>query len=184
MLPKIDEIDIRLLNALQTDSRRAIGEIAAEIGLSASPCYRRQRLLEEAGIIRQYVTLLDEDALGLSVSVFISIELESQDDQSIRAFEEAIVRLPEVMECYTMTGDTDYLVRVVIPDVKGYASFLKGRLDHLPGVRKIRSSFTLRRVIHKTALPLGQLISNPPRGTSPLSPGRPTPVARRRARPW
>lgn len=157
MSTKIDQIDIELLNALQADSRRAIGEIAAEIGLSASPCYRRQRLLEEAGIIRQYVTLLDQEAVGLKVSVYVSIELKSQDEDTVGAFEEAVSKLPEVMECYVMTGDTDYLMRVVAADVDAYQRLLRTRIGLLPGVRAIRSSFALRRVVHKTALPLDRL---------------------------
>lgn len=150
----LDRIDIKLLRALQNDASRTTAALADEIGLSQTPCYRRQKKLEESGIIKGYVSLLDQEKLGLKVSVFIEVELTSQNDQAISAFEEEIKRLPEVMECYVMTGDTDYLLRVVARDIGEYERFLKTKLGHVSAVRTIRSSFTLRRVVHKTALPL------------------------------
>jgi Lrp/AsnC family leucine-responsive transcriptional regulator len=151
---KLDEVDVKLLNALQNDAGRPAGEIAAEVGLTTSPFCRRQRLLEEAGIIRRYVTLLDQDKLGLKVSAFIAVELKSQDDETIDAFEEAIEQFPEVMECYVMTGDTDYLIRVVAADIEEYAHFLRRKLGRISAIRTIRSSLALRRVVQKTVLPL------------------------------
>lgn len=118
-----DQTDIRLLRALQNDSSRTTAALAEEIGLSSTPCYRRQRLLEESGIIRRYVSLLDRDKIGLKVSVFVEVELKSQDDDAISAFEEEVKRLPEVMECYLMTGDTDYLLRVVARDSANTSDF-------------------------------------------------------------
>jgi DNA-binding Lrp family transcriptional regulator len=100
------------------------------------------------------VSLLDQDKLGLKVSVFVEVELKSQDDDAISAFEEEVKLLPEVMECYLMTGDTDYLLRVVVRDIGQYERFLKTRLTRVTAVRTIRSSFALRRVVYKTALPL------------------------------
>lgn len=150
----LDRTDIKLLAALQNDASRTTAALAEEIGLSSTPCYRRQRLLEEGGIIRRYVSLLDQDKLGLKVSVFVEVELTSQDDDAISAFEEEVKRLPEVMECYLMTGDTDYLLRVVARDIGEYERFLKTKLTRVTAVRTIRSSFALRRVVYKTALPL------------------------------
>lgn len=150
----LDQIDIKLLNALQSDASRSTAALAEEIGLTNTPCYRRQKLLEESGIIRRYVSLLDQEKLGLRVSVFVEVELKSQDDDAISAFEEQVKRLPEVMECYLMTGDTDYLLRVVARDIGEYERFLKTKLTRVTAVRTIRSSFALRRVVYKTALPL------------------------------
>jgi Lrp/AsnC family leucine-responsive transcriptional regulator len=148
---ELDRIDFKLLNALQADARRPIAEIAAEIGLTTSPAYRRQRLLEEAGIIDKYVTLLDHDKLGLRVSVFVSVEVNALADED---FEAAVEKLPEVMECYLMTGETDYLIRVVAADIDHYQKFLTTHLMKIPAVRAVRTSLVLRRVIHKTALPV------------------------------
>ncbi len=150
----LDQIDIKLLKALQNDANRSTAALAEEIGLTSTPCYRRQKLLEESGIIRRYVSLLDQDKLGLRVSVFVEVELKSQDDDAISAFETEVKRLPEVMECYLMTGDTDYLLRVVARDIGEYERFLKTKLTRVTAVRTIRSSFALRRVVYKTALPL------------------------------
>jgi Lrp/AsnC family transcriptional regulator, leucine-responsive regulatory protein len=150
----LDHIDMKLLNALQNDASRSTAALAEEIGLTNTPCYRRQRLLEQNGIIRRYVSLLDQDKLGLKVSVFVEVELTSQDDDAISAFEDEVKRLPEVMECYLMTGDTDYLLRVVARDIGEYERFLKTKLTRVTAVRTIRSSFALRRVVYKTALPL------------------------------
>jgi DNA-binding Lrp family transcriptional regulator len=112
------------------------------------------RRLEEAGLISKYVALLDPLKLGLSVSVFIQIRLEKQVERALEVFEAAIGKYPEVMECYLMTGDADYLIRVVVPDVPALERFIVDELSKIPGVANIRSSFALKQVKYKTVLPI------------------------------
>jgi DNA-binding Lrp family transcriptional regulator len=111
--------------------------------------------LEESGIIRRYVTLLDPARIGLPVSIFISVTLERQVEQALERFEAGILKRPEVMECYLMTGDADYLLRVVTADLSAYERFLMDHLTRLPGVASIKSSFALKQVKYRTALPVG-----------------------------
>ena len=150
----LDEIDRRILHHLQENARISNVELARAVGLSPSPCSRRVRDLEEAGIVKEYVTLIDPAAANLPVSVFISVTLEKQVEQDLEVFESAVRDLPEVMECYLMTGDADYLLRVVIADLEAYKSFLMDHLTRIPGVANIRSSFTLKQVKYRTALPI------------------------------
>jgi DNA-binding Lrp family transcriptional regulator len=110
--------------------------------------------LQKAGIIRRYVALVDPEAVGLGVSVFISISLREQNTAALAEFERRIEACDEVMECYLMTGDADYLLRVVVPDIRALERFVLDRLSPIPGVEKIRSSFTLKQVRYKTELPL------------------------------
>ncbi len=151
---RLDRIDYAILDHLQRDARATSGELAEAAGLSASPAHRRQKLLEEAGIIRRYVALLDQDRVGLAVSVFVSVRLLAQTDEHLAAFETAIAELPEVMECYVMSGASDYLLRVVAPDLGAYEEFLRTRLTRIPGVRGVESAFALKRVVYRTNLPL------------------------------
>jgi Lrp/AsnC family leucine-responsive transcriptional regulator len=157
-LPNIplDDIDRRLLAAVQENGRLTATELAERVGLTVSPCLRRLRLLEEAGVIRGYAALLDQKKVGLPVSVFVSIKLERQSEEAMRAFEEAIRSWPEVLECYLMTGPRDYLLRVVAQDLADYERFVKGRLTRLAGIANIESSFALGQVKHTGALPLGR----------------------------
>ncbi|WP_038011793.1 Lrp/AsnC family transcriptional regulator [Thauera sp. 63] len=150
----LDAIDIRILSALQENARLTNVELAARVHLSPSPCLARTRALEESGLISRYVTLLDPLQLGLSVSVFIQIRLERQVESGLEVFQEAIRGYPEVMECYLMTGDADYLIRVVVPDVQALERFIVDELSKIPGVANIRSSFALKQVKYQTALPL------------------------------
>jgi Lrp/AsnC family leucine-responsive transcriptional regulator len=131
-------------------------ELAKAVHLSPSPCLARVRALEEGGLISRYVTLLDPVKVGLTVSVFISVSLEKQVESALEIFERAIRDRPEVMECYLMTGDADYLIRVVVPDVPALERFILDFLTKVPGVGNIRSSFALKQVKYKTALPLPQ----------------------------
>jgi DNA-binding Lrp family transcriptional regulator len=151
----LDPTDLRLLDHLQTDARITNVALAESASLSPAPCLRRVRDLEAAGVIRGYATLLDPEALGLHVSAFIQISLEKQVVNALRNFEETIAGYPEVMECYLMTGDSDYLLRVVAHDLKGLQSLIVDRLARLPNVANIRSSIALKQVKYKTALPLG-----------------------------
>ena len=150
----LDAIDRKILALLQEDARLANVDLAGKVGLSPSPCLRRVRDLEEAGVIRRYVTLLDPAAIGLPVSVFVSVSLERQVEQALERFEAAILKRPEVMECYLMTGDADYLLRVVTADLSAYELFLIEHLTRVPGVASIKSSFALKQVKYRTALPV------------------------------
>jgi Lrp/AsnC family leucine-responsive transcriptional regulator len=150
----LDAIDRQILDHLQRDARLTNVELARLVHLSPSPCLARVRALEAAGLIAGRVTLLDALKLGLKVSVFISVSLERQVEKALETFEQAIRGRPEVMECYLMTGDADYLLRVVVPDVQALERFILDFLTRVPGVGKIRSSFALKQVKYQTALPL------------------------------
>ncbi|MBC7800176.1 MAG: Lrp/AsnC family transcriptional regulator [Gemmatimonadaceae bacterium] len=151
---RLDRIDLAILDHLQRDGRATSNEIADTAGLSASPAHRRQKLLEDAGFIRGYVALLDQDRVGLPVNVFVSVRLSAQTEDHLAAFETAIAGLPEVMECYVMSGASDYLLRVVAPDLGAYEEFLRTKLTRIAGVRGVESAFALKRVVYRTNLPL------------------------------
>jgi Lrp/AsnC family leucine-responsive transcriptional regulator len=150
----MDDIDRHILKTLQEDARITNAELADKVGLSAAPCLRRVRALEESGVIRKHVTLLDPKAINLGVTVFVQITLDLQVENRLEVFEKAILRRPEVLECYLMTGDSDYLLRVVVHDVEAYEQFLKQSLTRLEGVAGIKSSFALKQVKYSTVLPL------------------------------
>lgn len=151
---KLDGTDLRILAELQADANRTNVELAKRVHLSPSACLARVRALETAGIIRQYVALLDPESLGLPLNVFVFIRLKEQNRPSLQAFESRICARPEVMECYLMTGDEDYLIRVAVPDIGALERFIIEELSPMPEVEKIRSSFALKQVLYKTALPL------------------------------
>ena len=150
----LDQIDRKILAELQADGRLSLAELAARVGLSVSPCLRRVRGLEESGVIARYVAVLDLRAIGLPVSVFISIKMESQREEALEQFAKAIANWPEVLECYLMTGPRDYLLRVVVADLEAYEWFLKSKLTRLSGVASIESSFALGQVKYTNVLPL------------------------------
>jgi Lrp/AsnC family leucine-responsive transcriptional regulator len=151
---ELDAIDWKILDLLQADARLSNVELARQIGLSPSPCLTRVRALEKGGYISRHVTLLDSVRVGLRVSVFIQVTLERQIEVALETFERAIRARPEVMECYLMTGDADYLLRVVVPDVQALEHFILAFLSKVPGVGNIKSSFALKQVKYQTALPL------------------------------
>lgn len=130
-------------------------ELASRINLSASPCLARVKRLEKIGVISRRVTLLDARRLGLKVVVFISVSLDKQRRETLDTFERKIAALPQVMECYLMSGDADYLLRVVVPDVEALERLIIDQITRIPGVASIRSSFALKQVLYSTALPLG-----------------------------
>lgn len=150
----LDAIDLRILRELQADAKLTNVELAARVHLSPSPCLARVRRLEANGVIARHVTLLEPRALGLDVSVFISIRLERQVEQALERFEAEVLRHPEVMECYLMTGDADYLIRVLVRDVQALERFIVDVLSKMPGIANIRSSFALKQVKYQTALPI------------------------------
>lgn len=150
----LDEVDRRILHHLQGDGRLTNAELAERVALSPSPCWRRVQRLEAQGVIARTVALVDPHAVGLDVSVFVSVTLERQAETALHDFEAAMQARPEVMECYLMTGDADYLLRVLVPDLASYERFLMDHLTRIPGVASIKSSFALRPVVDRTALPL------------------------------
>ncbi|HWK00514.1 MAG TPA: Lrp/AsnC family transcriptional regulator [Xanthobacteraceae bacterium] len=151
---KLDAIDRKILQCLQADGRMSLGELSAKVGLSASPCLRRVRLMEKAGIIKRYVAMVDQQSVGLPVSVFISLKLESQRQQMLANFGKMVARWPEVLECYLMTGPRDYLLRVVVEDLAAYERFLKQKLTRVEGIASIESSFALEQVKYTNVLPV------------------------------
>ncbi len=152
--PELDPIDWRILALLQGDARISNVELAESVGLSPSPCLARVRALEDGGYIRRYVSLLDAQRVGLKVSVFIQVTLEKQIEPALEVFQRASSDRPEVMECYLMTGEADYLLRVVVPDLQALEHFILNFLSRVPGVGNIKSSFALKQVKYQTALPL------------------------------
>jgi Lrp/AsnC family transcriptional regulator, leucine-responsive regulatory protein len=148
-----DALDRKILDQLQGNGRMTNQELADQIGLSPSPCLRRVRQLEASGVISRYVALVDPEAIGLSVTAFVRVRLDQQDDRHLAEFEAAIMDFPEVMECYLMTGEADYQLRVLVGSLGAFEDFLRHRLTRVKGVANVTTSFALRPVIYKTALP-------------------------------
>lgn len=151
---KIDATDLRILSELQRNGKLTNAELSERVNLSPSPCLKRVKRLETAGLIRDYVALLNPGLLGLDLNVFIFISLKAQSRPLLSEFESRVAAHDEVMECYLMTGEEDYLLRVAVPDVTALERFIVDRLSPMPEVEKIRSSIALKQVRYKTALPL------------------------------
>ncbi|MDX1457699.1 MAG: Lrp/AsnC family transcriptional regulator [Marinobacter sp.] len=157
-LIEIDRTDRKILEQIQNDDSLTNQELADKVGLSPSPCLRRVRALEEAGIIIKRVAVLDHKKLGLTLTAIILIGMDRHTPERFAAFEEQVAEYPEVQECYLITGqDADYMLKVVVPDMDHYHHFLLNRITRIQGVSGVHSSFVLRRVIDSTALPLGYL---------------------------
>jgi Lrp/AsnC family leucine-responsive transcriptional regulator len=152
-MDEIDRIDRKIIAAVQKDGRITIQELADSVGLSPSPCARRVRLLEEAGIIKGYTAVIDQTKIGLPISAFASIKLERQREEDLDRFAKAVARWPEVVDCYLMTGQRDYLMRVVVRDLEAYERFLKAKLTRLDGVASIETSFALSQIKRSEVLP-------------------------------
>ncbi len=150
---KMGTIDRAILTHLQRDGRMSNVQLAEKVGLSESACLRRVKILEESGIMERYVLLVDQRAIGLPGTVFVSVTLEGQQVTRLQEFEDAVIHIEEVMECYLMSGDADYLLRVICRDNEDFIT-IHSKIAHLPGVKRIQSSFALRNVIKKTALPV------------------------------
>jgi Lrp/AsnC family leucine-responsive transcriptional regulator len=144
--PTLDRIDMNILRALQADGRMSVQDLSRRVGLSPSPCARRVARMEAAGVIRGYAALVDEARMGLGLTVFVSVRLDRQVDDALRVFEEHVMRFPEVADCWLMTGNRDYLLRIVTRDLADYEAFLTGRFTKVPGVAAIESALPLRRV--------------------------------------
>jgi DNA-binding Lrp family transcriptional regulator len=150
----MDRYDRRILAALQRDGRISNVQLAAAVSLSESACLRRVRALEESGYIDRYAALVNPAKAGLPGSVFVSIGLQREEQSELAAFEAAVRDIPEVMECYLMTGEFDYLLRVVVSDMADFERLHKESLTRLPGVARVNSSVAIRTVQKKTELPL------------------------------
>jgi Lrp/AsnC family transcriptional regulator, leucine-responsive regulatory protein len=153
----LDSTDLRILDELQRDGALSNVELAKRVFLSPSPCLARVKALEASGVIDRYVAIANATQLGLGLNVFISISLKSQSKESLAKFERRIAEHDEVMECYLMTGDSDYLIRVAVADIGALEKFILNQLSPILGIEKIRSSFALKQVRYKTALPLPKL---------------------------
>lgn len=151
---RIDSIDRSILDELQHDGRMTNQDLSEKVGLSPSPCLRRLRALEADGVIFRYVALVDPITVGLPVTAFIRVRLDQQDDRHLALFEAAVAEFPEVMECYLMTGDADYQLRILVDSLGAFEDFLRQKLTRIEGVGQVTTSFALRPVVYKTALPL------------------------------
>lgn len=154
---KLDNYDRAILEALQRDGRLTNVELAEEIGLSASPCLRRVRNLEEAGVIRGYQATLDAEAVGLGMTVFVGVKVERHHEVEAEKFQTTVLALPEVVSAFLVSGESDFLLQVVVPDLRRYERFLTSVLLKLPGVRDIRSNFAIKSIKPQGPLPLDHL---------------------------
>jgi len=150
----LDEIDRRILKALQRNGRMSNAELSEDVHLSPSACHRRVQRMEKEGYIRDYVALLDSRKLGVPTTVFVEITLRGQADEILDAFEKSVARIPDVLECHLMAGSADYLLKVVAENTEDFARIHRQYLARLPGVGQMQSSFALRTVCKTTALPV------------------------------
>ncbi|MGC2856074.1 Lrp/AsnC family transcriptional regulator [Novispirillum sp. DQ9] len=157
-MPKsLDSLDRRILDVLQGDGRLPNAEVADRIGLSATPCLRRIKALEGAGVIRGYRAEIDRRAVGLGLTVMVGVKVDGHRDDNATAIQEAFRAMPEVVSCHLVSGEADFLLEVVVPDLEGYEAFLLGRLLTLPMVKDVRSNFVIRTVKERAPLPLDHL---------------------------
>jgi DNA-binding Lrp family transcriptional regulator len=150
----MDRYDRQILELLQDDGRMSNKQLAERVSLSESACLRRVRALEHRGIIQRYVAMLNQEKIGVPGDVLVHIGLHREEQSELAAFEEAVRQIPEVMECYLMTGEFDYLLRVVVADMADFERIHKEELTRLPGVARVNSSVAIRKVLKRTALPL------------------------------
>jgi|SRR5690554_4804044 len=150
----MDEMDRKILSVLQTDSSLSVADMAEKVGLSHTPFWRRLKRLEKDGVIRERVSILDPEKLGLNITVFANIKLKQHDEETLEAFERDVAAFPEVVECFSMSGETDYVVRALVGSIDEYERLLKRKLLHLPGVVAIHSHFALKCIKLTTRLPI------------------------------
>ena len=160
-MSKIDSIDVRILAELQANARLRTTELANRVALTTTPCARRVRHLEQEGYINGYVTLLDQNAVGLPVNAFVEVRLTRERHEEVAEFESSVRCYPEVMECWAMSGGYDYLLRVVTANLQAYNRFLRDKLVNLSCVNHVETGFGLERVLGRTALPLDHLTRLP-----------------------
>ena len=161
MNARIDRADRKILSILQRDCTLPVADIARQVGLSTTPCWRRIQRLREEGVFKDHPVILNREKVGLTTMVFAHVKLTSHGRSNLSAFAEAVRKYPEVMECCVVTGQSsDYLLKAVVPDMEYYEKFLLGKLTRIPGVTGVHSSFELRRVVLDTALPLEHIEHN------------------------
>jgi Lrp/AsnC family leucine-responsive transcriptional regulator len=163
---RLDKTDLRMLGELQSDARISVAELAKRVALTPTPCARRLEQLESAGVIKSYVALLDQAALGLPVDAFVEVRLTREGKAEVAEFESKVHGYPQVMQCWALSGGSDYLLRVVAPDLEGYNRFLRDDLLSLGCIDHVETGFALQRVVDRTALPLAHLLEqvSRPRG--------------------
>ena len=153
----LDEASLRILVELQRDSRQTVQQLAKSVGLSSTPCWKRIKDMEAAGVIRGYTALVDREKVGLNLRVMVELNLSQHSGELVEAFEAAVANCPQIVQCLSTTGQADYLLTVVIADIKAYEAFLHGTLFKLPGVTHVRSSIVLKEVKAELALPVFSL---------------------------
>lgn len=153
----MDDIDRRIVAVLQSEGRIKMADLSERVGLSPTPCARRVAMLEASGVISGYSARVDQAKMGLPVTIFVAVELEHQSSDALQAFEKAVSQFDQVIECYLMTGTRDILLRVVAQDLTDFDRFLEQRLMRVSGIRNTRSSFTLRTMIERQALPVAPM---------------------------
>ncbi|MDC8785406.1 Lrp/AsnC family transcriptional regulator [Roseateles koreensis] len=151
---RFDRATRQILEALQADSRQSTQALADKVGLSATPVWRRIKELEDSGVIRRHVALVDREKLGLSICVLANVSLLRHTEGAVEQFERLVLASPEIIECHGITGEADYVIKVVVPDMKAYDQFLQSQIFRVPGVSSVRSNVVLREVKYETALPV------------------------------
>ncbi|WP_417594668.1 Lrp/AsnC family transcriptional regulator [Parasphingorhabdus sp.] len=152
----LDEIDLKILERLQTDGRITNVELANSVGLTAPPCLRRMRALEEANVIKSYHAAIDPAKMGYTITVFAMVSLKSQAEIDLQAFEDHVQKLPEVRECYMLNGEIDFMLKVVAKDLQQFQSFLTSQLTSAPNVASVKTSLTIRSAKHLPGVPINQ----------------------------
>ena len=150
---KLDRYDRLLLAELQRDSRQTVQQLAMAVGLSSTPCWKRVKELEASGVIRRYAALVDREKVGLSLCVLAELNLTRHSEEDVREFERAVADCPQIVSCYATTGQADYVIKVLVPDIKHYEAFLHETAFKLPGVTHVRSSVVLKEVKAETRVP-------------------------------
>ena len=154
---KLDRYDRLLLAELQRDSRQTVQQLATAVGLSSTPCWKRVKELEASGVIRRYTALVDREKVGLSLCVLAELNLTRHSEEDVREFERAVADCPQIVSCYATTGQADYVIKVLVPDIKQYEAFLHETAFKLPGVTHVRSSVVLKEVKAETRVPVEEL---------------------------
>jgi DNA-binding Lrp family transcriptional regulator len=151
---QLDRHDTLLLTELQRDARQTVQQLAAAVGLSSTPCWKRGKEMEASGIIRGYTALVDREKVGLTLCVLAEVNLTRHNEDDVRRFEKAVLESPQIVSCHATTGQADYVIKVLVPDIKSYENFLHETAFKLPGVTHVRSSVVLKEVKAETRLPL------------------------------
>lgn len=157
---KLDRYDRLLLAELQRDSRQTVQQLATAVGLSSTPCWKRVKELEASGVIRRYTALVDREKVGLSLCVLAELNLTRHSEEDVREFERAVADCPQIVSCYATTGQADYVIKVLVPDIRQYEAFLHETAFKLPGVTHVRSSVVLKEVKAESRVPVGELAAD------------------------